>query len=175
MSYIISTSSSPETILYYTNSQNAYPAAWYFQGGVLHFDYNSPNTTLNDPTGLCTFLTDAWTLPIGDYDINLKWKVTYSSAPTSQSNAISGAAILPAKYVGTGTVTSLSAGNFKSFNTGENTNSLIIEGSFLCRITNSNAAIKFNSHPFASNSGGNSISSTNEYTVVAKRYNLNTF
>lgn len=175
MTYIISTSSAPEMILFYTNSQNVYPANWYFQGGVLHFDYNSPNITLHDPTGLCTFVTDAWTLPVGDYDIYLNWKVTYSSAPTSQSNSITNTSISPAKYVGSGAVTSLSSGNFKASKIGENTNALNIEGSFLCRITNANAAIKFNSHPFTSSTGGSNISSTNEYTVVAKRYSLNTF
>ena len=176
MTYVINTNSSPETILFYTTAQNVYPASWYFQGGVLHFDHNSPNITLNDPTGLCAISVDAWTLPVGDYDISLKWKVTYSSAPTSQSYAISNYAISPIKYTGNGTVTSLSAGNFKSFRAGENTNSLIIEGSFLCRIKNSNASIRFNPHPFtSSNGGGSNISSINEYKVIAKRYDLNTF
>lgn len=174
MTYIKNTALVPEIIRFYTISQPVYSASWYIQGGVLHFDYNSPNITLDDPTNLCSLDTDAWTLPIGDYDIDLKWKVTYSSTPTSQANIITNTGISPAKYVGSGTVTSLSANNFKAIQTG-NTNVLDITGSFLCRITNANAAIKFTSHPFTSGSGGSNISSTNEYTVICKRYPLNTF
>ena len=176
MTYIINTSSAPEIIRYYTNATPPYPAAWYVQGGVLMFDYNSPNTTMSDPTGLCAINSDAWTLPVGDYRIKLKWRLTYSSTPTSQSYNISRKLINPVRYLGSGTVTSLEKNYFSAYIVGEYLNSLNIEGEFLCRITNANASIKFSSHPFSTSQGGTTnLSSTDEYNVIAERYPVNTF
>lgn len=175
MTYIIqTTSSSPDLIKFYTNAQPVYSADWVFQSGILHFDYSTPNITLDDPTGLCTIAVDAWTLPVGDYDINLRWKITYSQEPISQANYISNTNINPTRYTGTGTVTSLSSGRFRANRSG-NVNVLDISADFLCRVSNSNASIKFTSHPFTSSTGGSNMSSTNEYIVNAKRYPLNTF